>query len=73
MSEWHPAKTAPKDGTDILGFGRAIVGHTRYANDIHVVWWDRVALCWSGRDTRAEYELLFWMPLPPPPHNTNTK
>lgn len=67
--EWQPIETAPKDGTDILAYGRAEYDGTLYAKGRHVCWWEGDAITgfWSGRDATCDYRVTHWMPLPPPP------
>ena len=59
--QWRPIETAPRDGTEILGydegFGRAIV------------WWGGQLNCWYN-DIGEPLEFWTptqWMPLPDPP------
>lgn len=61
MGEWQDIETAPKDGTDILGFdedGRV------------VVWWDRNAWIRRGDDYDIVTHPTHWQPLPPPPKDS---
>jgi hypothetical protein len=62
----QPVDTAPKDGSDILGYGAAAYEGRRYAPGFHVCWWigDR----WQGRDPDENIVLhiTHWMPLPKP-------
>lgn len=66
---WRDIASAPKDGTDILGYGRAQFGHHIYAKDFHVVWWDVESANWLGRGQKTTHDLSHWMPLPPAPAN----
>lgn len=70
MSAWQPIETAPKDGTEILAFGRAEYERTLYAKGHHVCWWEgqQETGYWSGRDGDCDYRITHWMPLPPPPN-----
>ncbi len=64
---WMPIETAPKDGTEILGFGAASYRGKRYAPGRHIAWFDLGK--WWGRDpdTEAGLDLMMWRPLPSPP------
>ncbi len=65
MTDWKPIKTAPKDGSDFLGY-------TKHG-DCHVIFYDERLLapshCWHKADGLAYHCDLFthWMTLPPPP------
>lgn len=64
VKEWQPIETAPKDGTEILGYGNASWQGKRYAPGRHVAWFDLGK--WWGRDSDAEsgLHLTHWQPLP---------
>lgn len=72
QSEWQPIETAPKDGTDVLLWGRCCGEiHGEYDADCAVVasyqcdeWHATVGDCYSTtvKPTR-------WMPLPEPPQS----
>jgi hypothetical protein len=78
MSEWHPIKTAPKDGTLILGYGEPLdSGAPRFGLVAWVAavteWWEQTSPTtkelrveegghWDG-DVIPDY----WMLLPDPP------
>jgi hypothetical protein len=55
---WQPADTAPKDGTEFLGYWDN--------DDMHVVF-IRVGECQRAMDHEAWCMPLYWMPLPAPP------
>jgi hypothetical protein len=57
MSEWQPIKTAPRDGTLILGI-HATVGPFYFLADWRNGQW---------HDDCGTVHLTHWMPLPPPP------
>ena len=69
VNQWQPIETAPKDGTNILGYMRA------YNDDIIVVCHfededGKNEYCpWleSEGELYARYELTHWMSLPEPP------
>lgn len=68
--DWQPIETAPKDGTEILGF----MGYDNYGEpEMRVIWWRRGWGDWIGDavwgpDHDPEtYEPISWMPLPAPP------
>lgn len=54
--EWQPIETAPRDGTEILGYGRGY---------FWIVHWDRQH--WSDYDPITPPEPTHWMSLPEPP------
>lgn len=64
VPDWKPIETAPKDGSEILGYvgsgyvGGAIVLHALNDGD---TWHDWDAYAW---------EPTHWMPLPKPPKDT---
>ena len=68
---WQPIETAPMDGTELLGYGRAIRWGRAYAPGRHVCWWDEDGH-WRGRDPddTLELDLTHWMPLPAKPSIT---
>jgi hypothetical protein len=59
--EWQPIKTAPKDGTIILGFDSGVV--------CQMFWqwgdWNLTGVCWFDDSILAHP--TYWMPLPAPP------
>lgn len=74
--QWQSIETAPKDGTDILGFCRdawSTPTWPRESEDYVVAHWEVSSYdatgSWvesSGEQYQA-YPLTHWMPLPPPP------
>ncbi len=71
MAEWQRIETAPKDGTDVLGFWSFVYDGDKAPtvgmdviswHDMGVIglWRDRDGLCSDGVFTH-------WMPLPEPP------
>ena len=59
--EWQPSSTAPKDGTEVLGY----VGSS-YQGGVVVVHWDKHDCAWIDWDGDF-WEFTHWMPLPAPP------
>lgn len=63
MMEWQPIETAPKDGTQILGYSTACIECIYFDEDANL--WVQ---SWEGDE---DYGLLgapvAWMPLPKPP------
>ena len=56
---WQPIETAPKDGTEFLGF---------WSNgDMHVVFIDEESECFRALDAEEWETPLAWQPLPPAP------
>jgi hypothetical protein len=72
VSEWQPIETAPKDGTEILGYAPGVFlnGSGRL-----VIWWvaDRYAkeefwACYNDRwDSNESAHVTHWQSLPEPP------
>lgn len=75
MIEWQPIETAPKDRR-ILGYG--VLGFDSVPS-IGTVVWNGTYLGWNLDPSEAtEYspehcELTYWMPLPEPPTQQETK
>ena len=78
LKEWRPMESAPKDGTRILGYGRASIpatGDGDASAQIYIVQWDTDTLygeesgSWVNSDGFYEIyvEALAWKPLPAPP------
>jgi hypothetical protein len=64
--QWQPIETAPKDGTEILGFTR--YGKRPDEFEIYVVWWDGG---WEAHGCSTAFAApSHWMPLPAPPGAT---
>jgi hypothetical protein len=57
---WQPIETAPKDGTEILGWDDCAEGPTV------ISWNDRWQVAWDATEYRPQ-PLTHWRPLPPPP------
>ena len=67
--DWQHIETAPKDGTEILGY-------CSYNEEIRVVaWFEYTKLngqklsYWEKIDSESETTATHWMPLPKPPTN----
>ncbi len=63
MSEWQPIETAPRDGTEVLTFGK---------HGTSVLFWDdeyAAEKCWREKSAwlALRDEPTHWMPLPPAP------
>lgn len=65
MSEWQPIETAPKDGTEVLGYWPRAVACSPDAYDV---------VRWHGGEWRDRFDddskfsaPSHWMPLPAPP------
>lgn len=80
MSEWRTIDSAPKDGTEILGYGLwagEINGTDTIPTRCTIQWdggtTDYEGFHWSvtGTDAYAAWMCpTHWMPLPPPPDNS---
>lgn len=58
LAAWRSMDTAPKDGTEILG----------YSSDVGIMFWDCGGWWWTHCNWQpSEIEPVAWMPLPPPP------
>jgi hypothetical protein len=74
--EWYPIKTAPKDGTEILGAiehsatraGHLIGGTVEIIKSVNTEWYGQV---WCKRNGDA-YFPTHWLPIAPLPQNTRT-
>lgn len=55
---WQPIETAPKDGTEILGFAD---------RSQWVAWWSVENSRWEAGSVYFATELTHWQPLPAPP------
>jgi len=67
MMKWQPIETAPKDGTEVLGYRwyKKIEGDTY--EFYNVVYWEKgLGWCLNGGDC-IKFLVTHWMPLPPPP------
>jgi hypothetical protein len=67
MTGWRDIETAPKDGTEVLLFGKALYGR----EVMKVCWWSNRA-AWQIAETVSGATPIFnepthWMPLPQPP------
>lgn len=68
MNDWQPIETAPKDGTEVLLWGRCERDGQFFAYDCNVGWYDDGSIGdkgWTARDLPIEPS--HWMPLPKPP------
>jgi len=59
--EWQPISSAPKDGTEILGYDGVTMENIKWRLGLWVTSW--------GHDEQysLDGEPTHWMPLPPPP------
>ncbi len=76
--DWQPIETAPKDGTEVVGWfpyhSTATLGGSvfvmRWNDDRYhkrpVPYWEASGWVWGRRDQR-EKQPTHWMPLPDPP------
>lgn len=60
MSEWKPIETAPKDGTETLGYDAA-------EQKIFVMHYSKCSWARDGDDYDLIVSPTHWMPLPDPP------
>lgn len=68
--EWQPIETAPRDGSDVIGFGNNFGDPTGAQGHHHgIVHWDDHYSDFmdSGESWSRMSYLTHWMPLPPPP------
>lgn len=67
MADWKPIETAPKDGTPILLFARAI----NATAPVRIIGWFIASLGWVEAafhpNTPAGIKPTHWQPLPEPP------
>ncbi len=63
MSDWQPIETAPKDGTQILGFADGRMAVVQWWEDFR--YWSLV-VCGAYADD-GEWWPTHWQPLPEPP------
>jgi hypothetical protein len=61
---WHPAKTAPDDGTPILVYGNGEICAIRNYGEWHVVLATPVE---DKMQITLDFEFTHWMPLPEGP------
>lgn len=77
MTDWQPIETAPKDGTEILGWcpyhgsaGRGSTWVIRWNEEKHTKkprpYFDASGWVWGVTDLR-KHQPTHWMPLPAPP------
>ena len=64
---WQPIKTAPKDGSWIIVC--VVENGTAYRPSVGI--WDFEREAWSDGLNCGEWPVTHWMPLPPPPQETN--
>lgn len=65
-SDWRTIDSAPRDGTDLLLYGKCEHDGRAYAADRNVGWCcEESPTGWMGRD--LPIRPTHWMPLPPPP------
>lgn len=61
--EWQPIETAPKDGSEILGW-------SSISGEAYVMWWEAIHSdwVWCINDLEDMFcDPTHWMPLPEPP------
>ena len=68
MTDWQPIETAPKDGTEVLGWSpdpRDGIAIVKYETGLTMGKWSVVhdAESWAWNN----YDPTHWMPLPEPP------
>ena len=62
MSEWQPIETAPKDGTEILGWWKR-------SKTMEVIVWCDIEHNWLDVQDVPTSAPTHWMPLPTPPES----
>lgn len=67
MSEWQPIETAPKDGTEVLGFSDMENIGAGYYFDFILFWKGK----WRTSSFLEEVYVTHWMPLPEPPKESS--
>ncbi len=72
MTDWRPIETAPKDGTEILGWHTNVYEYGEPSGPLVIRWdwpWDFWAACGVGGYEFEQDRTNFthWMPLPDPP------
>lgn len=75
MSEWLPIETAPKDGRELLVFGKRGIDIARWQTDPSI--WERENVpCWAVFEPEDMFYSVYlldddapthWQPLPEPP------
>lgn len=69
MSEWRPIKTASKDATKIIVYGKPIDPFGRpFPSRVHIAWWEAENHRWIPESMAAWTEPSHWVPLPEPPN-----
>jgi hypothetical protein len=67
MNDWQPIDTAPKDGTEVLGYSDERDPKIELIRYLGADFVDGDLICkWLDRD-EAEFPATHWMPLPKPP------
>jgi hypothetical protein len=64
MSEWQPIETAPRDGTEVIGYTTYSVFNIEFVSFKRGYWQDRMS---------HHFDPDFWMPLPPQPKTKRKK
>jgi len=72
--EWNPIETAPKDGTNILVYGKPtdIEGCEFRTAGVHAAYWDAIdrSFCLKGATWLGPFIApSHWQHLPEPPHD----
>ena len=74
MSDWQPIETAPRDGTPFLawakGFLQDELGPTEDWVPSRALVTEWRAFAFRCAETGNTFEFTHWMPLPPPPEQT---
>lgn len=77
MSEWQPISTAPKNPSG-ESYGPWLLVFNGHNNSVFQARWEcnGAAKGWYAKNEPKGFfsvQVTHWMPLPEPPHNTNSK
>ncbi len=72
VSEWMDIESAPKDGSDIILYGKDEYGEFYEVNEkvVQIGFWDRNSwrlTLWGPYESKLWFLPTHWMPLPTPP------